>query len=504
MERMRTGWINLVMLVALLAVMLPFGAFQASAAPDAQDQDPCPGNLLVNAGFEGGSRKTESIGTSLSSAVADGWTPWLLRGDERNNREPEYKLEDTNLSLTRFRAHAGRYSQKWFTSWGTHTAGIYQQVAVTPGTPLTFSIWAQTYSGEADGFDGVVFRSDPKEPGKYRVWVGIDPTGAVPAGVGAPPPDTVIWSEPDIHYDDWVQHFISTTAQGDKVTVYVKGQPEFSVKHNDSFWDDACLVVDPSLRAAPGKAAPAPAPSASTESVPAAPTPAAPAAAAPVAAAPVKAPTGGASDFAIPGGHFYTQAANGQGGFRVVDNDKAKMWTEFQRLGGVPVVGYPVSQVFVYDTFPTQVFQKLALQWRPDMGMAVPMNLFDIMSQQGRDPQLLETRQVPLPLVGFDKPGDTFDAIVKNRQALMDQYPAIKAAYFAAADPLAVYGLPTSKVEDMGNHYALRTQRAVFQQWKENMPWAKIGEVTVANGGDIAKEQGVFGPNVSSPEALAQ
>ncbi len=504
MEHMRIRWINLFMLVALLAVMLPFGAFQASAAPDAQGQDPCPGNLLANPGFEGGSRKTESIGTSLSSAVADGWYPWLLRGDERNNREPEYKLEDTNLSQTRFRAHSGRYSQKWFTTWGTHTAGIYQQVSVTPGTPLTFSIWSQVYTGQADGFDGVVFRSDPKEDGKYRVWVGIDPTGAVPAGVGAPPPDSVIWSEPDIHYDDWVQHSISAVAQGNSVTVYVKGQPEFSVKHNDSFWDDGCLVPDSSLRAAPGKAAPTPAPSANTSA--AQPTPAAPVAPAPAPAvvAPVTAPAGGAADFAIPNGHFYTQAANSQGGYRVVDNDQAKMWTEFQRLGGVPVVGYPISQVFVYDTFPTQVFQKLALQWRPEMNMAVPMNLFDLMSQLGRDPQLKENRQVPLPLVGFDQPGDTFPTIVKNRQALMDAYPAIKAAYFAAGDPVTVYGLPTSKVEDMGNHYALRTQRAVFQQWKENVPWAKAGEVTVANGGDIAKEQGIFPATATTPEALAQ
>ena len=42
----------------------------------------------------------------------------------------------------------------------------------------------------------------------------------------------------------------------------------------------------------------------------------------------------------------------------------------------------------------------------------------------------------------------------------------------------------------MGNHYALRTQRAVFQQWKEAVPWARAGEVTIANGGAIARELG--------------
>lgn len=42
----------------------------------------------------------------------------------------------------------------------------------------------------------------------------------------------------------------------------------------------------------------------------------------------------------------------------------------------------------------------------------------------------------------------------------------------------------------MGNHYAIRLQRAVLQEWKEDVPWASAGEVTIANGGDIAKELG--------------
>jgi hypothetical protein len=38
----------------------------------------------------------------------------------------------------------------------------------------------------------------------------------------------------------------------------------------------------------------------------------------------------------------------------------------------------------------------------------------------------------------------------------------------------------------------------VFQEWKEDVPWAKAGQVTVALGGDIAKEAGIL----PSPEAL--
>ena len=63
-------------------------------------------------------------------------------------------------------------------------------------------------------------------------------------------------------------------------------------------------------------------------------------------------------------------------------------------------------------------------------------------------------------------------------------------AYFERSNPLLFFGLPTSDIEDMGNHYAMRFQRAVLQEWKEDVPWAAAGQVTVANGGDIAKELG--------------
>ena len=51
-----------------------------------------------------------------------------------------------------------------------------------------------------------------------------------------------------------------------------------------------------------------------------------------------------------------------------------------------------------------------------------------------------------------------------------------------------------------GDAVVLRSQRVVFQQWKKDVPWAKQGEVTVALGGDIAKEAGVLpDPNALQP-----
>jgi hypothetical protein len=103
-----------------------------------------------------------------------------------------------------------------------------------------------------------------------------------------------------------------------------------------------------------------------------------------------------------------------------------------------------------------------------------------------------ETRQTPLPLpTGWDGTSD-FATIHTKREDLLAARPSIRTAYFAVGTPLDLFELPTSEVTDMGNHFAIRTQRAVFQEWKETVPWASAGQVTIANGGEIAKEMGLI------------
>jgi hypothetical protein len=82
---------------------------------------------------------------------------------------------------------------------------------------------------------------------------------------------------------------------------------------------------------------------------------------------------------------------------------------------------------------------------------------------------------------------------------MLDADPAIKAAYFADPDPVARFGLPLSQA-DMGNAYVVRCQRAVLQRWKEDVPWARAGQVTIANGGDLAKEAGILADEALAPE----
>jgi hypothetical protein len=199
-----------------------------------------------------------------------------------------------------------------------------------------------------------------------------------------------------------------------------------------------------------------------------------------------------APDWDVPGGHFFSQTGGAPGcGYFVRDQGGVRFWSEFRRLGGVAAVGYPASQPFEWDGFTVQVFQRVIFQWRPDAGQAYFVNVFDRLHDLGKDDWLLAARQTPKhdPSLGD----------LNARLALLDERPAIKATFYAAVgDPLQANGAPTSRVQDMGNHYALRAQRVVFQEWKEDVPWAKAGQVTVALGGDIAKEAGIL----PSPEAL--
>ncbi|GIW11677.1 MAG: hypothetical protein KatS3mg061_2734 [Dehalococcoidia bacterium] len=82
---------------------------------------------------------------------------------------------------------------------------------------------------------------------------------------------------------------------------------------------------------------------------------------------------------------------------------------------------------------------------------------------------------------------------------MLDENPAIKQKYFSVPDPITLYGLPTSRVTDRGNHYVMRFQRAIMQHYKEDVPWARKGQVLVANGGDLAKEAGIFPQDALTP-----
>ncbi|GIW06526.1 MAG: hypothetical protein KatS3mg060_1331 [Dehalococcoidia bacterium] len=202
----------------------------------------------------------------------------------------------------------------------------------------------------------------------------------------------------------------------------------------------------------------------------------------------------------IPNGHFFTQTGEpGKTGFAVTDDAGVPFYTEFRRLGGTDGVGFPRSHRFIWNGFVTQVFQKAIFQWSPERGVVNFVNVFDELSSAGKDAWLDRERATPRPLSSSFDEGKSWPEIQTARLALLDQDPALKQVYFGQPDPLRSFGLPTSRVEDRGNHTVVRLQRAVLQRWKVDVPWAKAGQVTIANGGDIALEAGVIPTEATTP-----
>lgn len=212
------------------------------------------------------------------------------------------------------------------------------------------------------------------------------------------------------------------------------------------------------------------------------------------------------ADFAIPGGHFYTQArgpSDESKGFSITDSQGVPFQAEFLAQGGVAGLGYPSSQRFVLDGFTVQATQKAILQWSPGDKRVVLANVFDILHERGLDYWLLAKRQIPPP---FDTSPDTglpFGQVVQRHLAFLDISPAIRAWYRADPDPLAHFGLPMSSA-DLGPVVVVRAQRAAFQEWKIDTSWSRAGAVTLANGGDIAKEAGLVPAEAALPHGPAQ
>lgn len=204
-----------------------------------------------------------------------------------------------------------------------------------------------------------------------------------------------------------------------------------------------------------------------------------------------------APDWDVQGGHFYTQTNANAGpnlGFTIMDDANARFWSEFQRLGGVNVLGYPISNRFTWDGFTVQATQREILQWRPDQNQVVYVNVYDRLHDLKQDDWLQAFRSTPPPADTAPDAGKSFDEVKARHQAWLDPYPALKKKYFSAADPLQINGLPMAPVFDAGPFLIVRNQRSAIQQWKVDAPasGARAGDVTVTLGGDDAKAAGVL------------
>jgi LysM repeat protein len=214
----RTGY-HRMLLLAVLLLLLVSGGVQAQQ------------NLLTNPGFE---NPYTDQGGDPARQVAQGWTAWHVGAgaNEPNfqNQQPEYL--PTAPDATRIRN--GNNAQSYNSFFTTHTGGVYQQVSgVTPGTALTFSVYAYIWSSTFDEVDV------SEDDGGVILQVGIDPNGGTDGQS-----DSVVYSDVAAgQYDAYFQYTTSAVAANSTVTVFVRSTVSSPVKNNFVYLDDASLVV---------------------------------------------------------------------------------------------------------------------------------------------------------------------------------------------------------------------------------------------------------------------
>lgn len=242
---------------AILALTTTLSGPRAGAAQGL----PCPDNLLANAGFDAGFTARGRI----TEVAANGWTPWYatLPGIDGLNYPPAFAPVARQSALGEIGVADGLWSQQLGTAQATHTAGLWQTVAVPPGSLVHASAWAYAWASRGDD----PRRSEP--PGTYALDIGIDPLGR-----GDPFADGIQWTVPITVTDVWVPLALDAAVDGPSATLILRGRPLQIIAHNVSRWDGACLRVTGAVGVPTGSPTPAPRPTRPPATLaPGAPTP---------------------------------------------------------------------------------------------------------------------------------------------------------------------------------------------------------------------------------------
>lgn len=196
---------------------------------------------LVNGDFEGGFRKYNGIN---ELEVAEGWTPfwasppakWYDDDVAHYDFRPEYKKAGGEMTGPT-RAISGS-SQQWFSTFAGHRAGIYQQISATPGQKITLTATMQSWHTQVPSKPEISMDEDWIVNPTYLKQVGIDPTGGIDAFA-----DTVVWSAEYWENDKWFDISAETTAQAEKVTLFVYGEPKYAFQANNCYVDSVTITL---------------------------------------------------------------------------------------------------------------------------------------------------------------------------------------------------------------------------------------------------------------------
>jgi LysM repeat protein len=188
------------------------------------------GNLITNPGFEGPFVAQDSL-----TSIGQGWTSWWI---PRPAGQPDWSYNQPNYiasvpcgSVCDHRIHSGANAQRIFQYFGTYVAGLYQRVAVAPGSDLRLTAFGQSWSSQTEQPQNVSSNGT-----QMHLRVGIDPWG------GTNPYDSrVVWSSEADALDSWQQFSVYARAQGSQVTVFLYAAPDDARRRNEVYWDDVAL-----------------------------------------------------------------------------------------------------------------------------------------------------------------------------------------------------------------------------------------------------------------------
>jgi len=234
--------VQLVLIMTALCLLSP-----AAGQVVAQQAPP---NLLVNGDFEAWDPNSSwPFQNGIPEVqVCPGWRAYYVDTAPDNVPAPQFwkrpEFRDVKSAEYAYRVHSGFLAQKYFTFGGQHIAGLYQQVSgITPGTPLRFSIYMQTWSCMAgDEWNICPTGAKSNSPSPMHTRVGIDPYGGT-----NPWSPNIVWS-PEINaYDQWTLFSVDAVAKAGTVTVYTHSYADWfdSVfrNANDVYVDDGSLIV---------------------------------------------------------------------------------------------------------------------------------------------------------------------------------------------------------------------------------------------------------------------
>ena len=128
----------------------------------------------------------------------------------------------------------GENSQKYFTFYTVHDAGLYQIVnkGFKKGDLLRFSAYMMAWSStDNDPFHSVGQQS-------MGMQVGIDPFGG-----NNPWSPSIVWSPVKESWDVFSQFTVEAVAQGNLVSVWTRSKPVYAIQHNDVYVDATSLNV---------------------------------------------------------------------------------------------------------------------------------------------------------------------------------------------------------------------------------------------------------------------